>query len=258
VLKEVAEFVFLKAKEQAEKQGVKVLPLPGNGVTTYYELGGKVCEHKAPADLREFAVNTVEGLIEATKRWKLEKPSIWIGAAGGVIKIPFDEADRREYIEMSLRTTPLFETLKGLDERKGGIDQVTLIRLLRREFRKGLGAEAMLAAVRKLKFRSSTQGTTDVQHGNESMGRIIENEVTGASDIPTSLVVPCSVFANPGEQEFEFQVGLDVEIDAVNQKFIVRPFPGEIDKAVELAIESIRTRLKNNVPGASIFFGSMG
>jgi hypothetical protein len=66
--------------------------------------------------------------------------------------------------------------------------------VLRIDLQGTINRAALLTAVRNIKFRVSDSGASNIQQGNESLGRTIEAEVTGAGDIPNRLSsrAPCS------------------------------------------------------------------
>lgn len=61
---------------------------------------------------------------------------------------------------------------------------------------------------------------------------------------------------NGDEDAFRVTVGLDLEIDVGNQKFILRPMPDEIEAATARALEDIRGRLAKGLPDSTILFGT--
>ena len=105
-----------------------------------------------------------------------------------------DDDTRRDRVTLHLNETALFTFLKTLPKSQG-FDQPQMIRLLRTTLANSVGKQEILAAVRKVKFRQLASGETSIQHGNESMGQQIENEVTGAADIPDTLVVDTPIYS---------------------------------------------------------------
>lgn len=263
MLKEAIEFVFNRGVEEIKAAKAQKFDVPGDGRMVLIEHNGQLTERPVPPPLRRHTVDSVDDLIAAVKRWGLG--NIDVGDDDGVLWISEErivlvtnDSDRRETVTLPLVHSSVFAKVKSLsDHNTARMDQPTLIRLLRRDFRHADGVAELLAAVRKIKFRQLEQGYSDVQHGNESMGNAIEAEVSGAGDIADTLIVPVNVFSNPGEREFRlWTVGLDLEIDAKSQRFILRPMPDEVELAVSLALESIRERLTKALPETPVFFGT--
>jgi hypothetical protein len=110
--------------------------------------------------------------------------------------------------------------------------------------------------VRQIKFRRHESGYSNNQHGNESLGQSVEEEVTGADALPESLVVETNLYSNPGLDQEKSQIGLDLEIDTANRRFFLRPIPDEIEKVTAAQLEQIRAAIIANL-GAEmpVFFG---
>jgi hypothetical protein len=135
-------------------------------------------------------------------------------------------------------------------------DQPAMIRALRLKF---IGAEKraeLLTAIRSLKWRQSSEGFADVQHGKESLGKSVESEVTGSGSIPELVVITCPVFSNPGEEENEVGIGCDLDINPAEQTFSFQPIAGEIDAAVASALDDIRKRIEAACPTVLVLFGA--
>jgi hypothetical protein len=267
VLQEALDFVFDKAETYAAREEKDVHPrlvseVPSDGRTVTIEYEGKLTEHRVPPPLRKHKVESVEDLVEAAKVWGTQSDGpehgagtvIWIDG-NQVVLVP-DDSDRRESITLPLTKSAVFLKLEALGKGNGVMDQATLVRLLRRELRKANEQSVILAAVRRIKWRSSDSGHASISHGNESLGRTIESEVSGASDIPETLTVPTNVFKNPGEEDVQFTVGLDLEIDTGNQRFLLSPMPDEIELAIAFALRSIRDRITKELPDVAVFFGT--
>lgn len=256
MLMEAIQYVFDQGFLKATSALARVLKeVPSDGRTIVIEHAGKLIDRAVPPPLRAHSVDSVNDLVNAAKRWTTD-PVIWVSERNVVLAI--DDKDRRETVTLPLIKSHTFKTIESLRSHDNGrMDQTTFVRLLRRDFRKSPDAATMLSAVRKIKFKSYSDGHSDIGHGNESLGKTIENEVTGAQDFPELMIVPCSVYMNPGEEIVETSIGMDMEIDAKTQRFILRPMPDETEAAIARALASIQQRigagLGKEVP---VFYGS--
>lgn len=261
MLREALQYLFGEAVATADakaalKEKVTEVPFPSDGRTKTFLHNGELIEKDVPADLRAHSVDSVADIVAAAQRWKT-KNIIFI--SGREVVLVLDDDDRRETVTMDLKQTALFETLAKLNE-SPKMDQTQLIRLLRRDLRKATEAEKILPLVRNIKFKQHTEGSSFVQHGSESLGRTIENEVLGIdkdNPLPSLIVVNTSVYQNPGEEVFSLGIGLDLEILTTEQKFVLKPMPGDLEAAIEGAKGSIRKRLVEQLKEAGIFFGSL-
>lgn len=236
MLKEALDFVFTKARELTEARTAREIECLSDERTVVYEHAGRVMERPVPPPLRKHSVTSIGDLCAAANRWGT-KGAIWISQND--ITLITDDADRREHVNLQLHYTDVFAQAMTLAQTPK-IEQATLVRLLRREFRASPQATTILSAVRKIKFRRGETGHSDLQHGNESLGREVEAEVTGAGDIPDSLTLPVCVYANPGERDNVVTIAFDLEIDVHQQKFILKPMPDEISIAINMALEAMK------------------
>lgn len=252
MLQEALEFVYSAARENANNDKAHIVSLPGsNPRQGWYEHNGTLVPYDIHPGVRCHRVDSVCDIIRAIARWGSDASSVWI--CSQQVLLILDDADRRDRIAMPLLESATFTRLKKC---QGAIDQAALIRLLRVEFRNAVNQPEVLTAVRKIRFRSLSAGETSIQHGNESLGQQVENEVSGAGDIPEVLAVETNVFSNPGEGEYLVTVGLDLEIDAKAQRFMLRPIPDEIERLTAAALSDIRERISEAIDDSRIFFGT--
>lgn len=193
---------------------------------------------------RSHNVATVDDLITAVGKWDAN-PVVWIGRDSIVLVI--DDDERRDRVTLALERSQVFTAATSL---KSPFSQVDMIRLLRTTFRNAINCRDVLANIRNLKFRNLSEGSVSIQHGNESLGRQINNEVSGADKVPESIVLPLNVYANRGETDVIVNIEFDIEIDAEKGLFHVKPMPDAIDSAVSEAIQSIRDRIESAVKAA--------
>lgn len=252
MLKEALDFLsqqFGKARE------ARLLNIPGDGRTAYVDQGGTLTKIDIEPKPRESKVDSVDDLCSAVKAYgKKEASSIWLSPSAVVAVI--DDSDRRDRITLPLRESTQWAAIKRL-AKEPTLDQAALVRLLRTELI-GIGGRAeLLSAVRSIKFRSSAEGTSNIQHGNESMGRVIENAVTGAGVIPEQAICILPLYDNQGRCGDEFQVVLDLEIVASDSKFRLKPLPDSIEDAQNAALEAIREEICVELGAAArVFYGA--
>lgn len=249
MLKEALEFLSGKF---SKSESAKLLSIPGDGRTAFIDQGGAIHEVPVVPDLRSHTVKSVDDLCHAAGKWN-KAPVVWISDAA-IVLLP-DDADRRDRVSLPLIYSAAFQRLLSL-AKAPVLDQLSLIRTLRIDLQGTVGRADLLTAVRQIKFKTHESGASSITHGNESMGRTIEAEVTGAGNIPDSVLVSCAVYSNHGESEERFTVACDLEIDVKEQKFRFRPIPDEIERVTFQALEGIRGRIAEQLDGVSLFYGS--
>lgn len=251
MLKDAFEFLatqFYKSKE------ARILSTSADGRTSYIDQDGKVTTITNPPKPRESKVDSVDDLCAAANSYgKPEAFSVWLSPSAVVLIA--DDDDRRDRVTLPLRESTQWKAIKKLAA-DPTLDQSGLIRLLRQDL-PGIGGRAeLLSSVRSIKFRSSAEGSSNIQHGNESMGRVIENAVTGAGAIPEQVNCILPLYDNQGERGEKFSVLLDLEIVADKQVFRLKPLPDSVEDAQNAALEGIRDSITEQLEGVRIFYGT--
>lgn len=251
MLKEALDYVYGKAGEFSAKQKASQISFLSTDRKIVYEQNGTILTQEVPPPLRRHTVDSVFDLIAAANNWG-KKGTIWLSRKE--VQLIIDDADRRESVSLPLETTGVFDIVCKLAE-QAAIPQADFIRLLRRELRNSPQATTVLAAVRQIKFRSSEEGYSNINHGNESMGRSVEAEVTNAADIGDSLTLPLACYANPGEKDNVVVVAFTLDVEVQKQRFIVKPLPDEITLAYEQSLGDIRKRIVAALPETPVLYG---
>lgn len=249
MIKEALDFLstmFTKASS------AKKLDVPGDGRKVFFDQNGTVAAFDVTPGLRKHTVNSVVDLIEAAKRWN-DAPVIWL-AADKVVLVT-DDGDRRDSVTLPLVKSAAFETLLKLAD-KPVVDQQQLIRILRIDLQGTINRANLLTAIRSIKFKTTDSGHANVQQGNESMGRLIEAEVTGAGDLPETVAVSCAIYSNHGEREKTYTVNCDLEVIASEKKFRFHPLPDEIERVTDAALTNIEAQIAEALKDVPVFMGT--
>ncbi len=136
------------------------------------------------------------------------------------------------------------------------LNQLEMLRTLRIDLQGTSDRADLITLIRTLKWKQSASGHVDIQQGKESLGKTIENEISGAGDIPESVSVAVAVYSNPGESSKRYPVACDLEVDAGNQLFRFRPVADELRNTLTLAQTDLVTVLRAALPNVPVFFGS--
>lgn len=237
---------------------VKIVPIPGDPRTVLVKHGKSMTERAVAVPIRSHKVLSVEDAIAVAKQaaqpGHANSPEVW--HSPNKIVVVLDAADRRDTATMAFECSTQYAKLCELETR-GPLDQKKLISLLRVDFAGCIDLPGLLTSVRKIKFRASTSGESNVQHGNESLGKSVEAEVSGVdAAFPEEVVVKVPVYRNYGEDGFRTSVVCALEIDPPTQTFSFRPLGGEITRAMHAAQESIGARLRDGVgETVPVYFG---
>ncbi len=250
MIKEALEFL---SQRVATHHAAKVVQIPGDGRKVYIDQGGKMETIDVAPALRKHTVHSVADLIEAAKRWNA-KPTIWV--SDKAIVLVTDDSDRRDSVTLPLTKSAGFLRLEAL-ENSPVLDQLGMLRTLRIDLKGTAGRADLLTSIRSLKWRQSASGHVDVQQGKESLGKVIENEVTGAGAIPEEVMVSVPVYSNPGESKKSYPVLCDLEVIAADQEFRFRPVADELRNTLTLAQSEIVGEIGAALPSdVAVFFGT--
>ncbi len=197
--------------------------------------------------INDVAIAALDGKIS-------KSPEIYHDAKQVVILI--DRDDRHEVISMPLVESSRWQTIKGL-QLGHGFQPNELIKWIRFKLPGVVGANPLLAALRKVDFKRSSDGQRTTEHGKESLGMSIEAEVQGAQEIPTEFSAKVPVYCNPGLLDAtEVTVRIGVHIDVENKRIEITPLADELNMAHDRAQLKVGDVLRAEAKGVPVFFGS--
>jgi len=210
---------------------------------------GKHEEIAVPPPFRKHLVGSLTDLISYAE--KHPKGVVWHSHSAVVLLL--DDEDRRDSVVFPLDISDAWKKLKELDAEMTPLSQRDFVRLLRFY----LGASpATVTTFRKLTFQSQVNAVGEIQKTKESLGRSIEAEVQGTSDLPEELIFNVPIYENIGERQL-YPVRLFLEYDAQAQRIYAVPEPGVLIELEETHQADIRQRLgagldKKDIP---VYYG---
>lgn len=160
----------------------------------------------------------------------------------------YDRDDRRDRVSVLLKPSPQYSWLRDSGVKTMG--QQEIVRTLRITFRGNLvGGSDIVNLLRKLKFKADGTAEGDIQHGRESLGKTIVNEVTGLNALPEDISFNVPVFDN---HPFRAYIECALEIDPANQNFRITAFPQQVKNAMDAAMSDIEFTLAGNDPKVTL------
>lgn len=249
MLKEALEFLSTCI---ATHHAAKVLSVGGDGRKVYVDQAGKIETIDVEPALRAHKVASLDDLIAAAKRWNAN-PTLWVSDTA-IVLMP-DDTDRRDKVTLALEKSAAYRRLEAL-EKCPDLNQLEMLRTLRIDLAGTANRANLITVIRSLKWKQSSSGNVDVQQGKESLGKQIENEVTGAGEIPEAVIVACAVYSNPGESAKRYPVACDLEVVPADQAFRFRPVADELRNVLTLAQGDMVAALRTALPSVPVFFGT--
>lgn len=231
----------------------KPLPLE-DPLFFHFVVDGKVAKAQRPIPKRDHEVETLGDLAALARRFHGEgaSPVVWYSAEAVTLVID-DSGYRVDKVSLLLETSDVFRVIELLaGDRKRQFATKEFVRLLRIELAGTLDPGILLNRVRKTNFISDVSRKTEVMRDRESMGVSTTSSLGGDSTPPEFVTLLAPVYKTPGETEI-YGVRCAVEVLTDESTFQLIPFPDEVKRVRQLAVDSIFERLALMLPigGAS-------
>ena len=162
-----------------------------------------------------------------------------------VVLIMDDGEHRCQKAAMILAESDVFSIVRKLGV--ANYDHKSFIRLLRVHLAGALNPGSLLEIVRRIRFENGSVTNASVQKNRESLGREITSAVSAESEIPDVVTLAVPVYKTLGEAD-PYPVRCTVEVDPIEGRFRLTPFPDEIERVQQLAVGSIAERLAEALP----------
>lgn len=249
-IKKVAELAVASLQKKPS-----FLPIPNDPLGRFYivDSDGKLGEVQSPPPKRHAeTVYTIEDLIAFVKeRVTLAtsgKPVAYIDeeSTESLVRVVYDQEDRRDFVRLTVAKTEQWSWIENTVLGGDTIPQRDLVRLLRVTFDGCVGSSSnILQLVRSIKFTSNSEGASNIQHGNESVGRSIIQQTRGEEAIPEFFDLNVNVY-----EQIPYLVTVRVYIEPRpgEQAFYVRPFPRSVRSAIEETIAHIKSEVSDVAP----------
>lgn len=260
MLKELLDGLVGLARDGAAP---KPLDVPDARTRFYLSGAGAVSSIKLEPPPRKHQVGTLADVIALANRFREDEtaggdaipgPVVWYGPDKAVLVID-DNGHRIEQATLTLEDSQVFRTVEALAEQKPWLEQKAFIRLLRIDLAGSLPPVELLDRVRKVTFDNGQSVLGEVRRDRESLGRQITSKVAAenGAEIPEEVTLVVPVYSTPGERD-RYPVRCAVEVDAMRGAFQLVPMPDEVERARNLAVESIAERLSGDLDSGIPFY----
>jgi hypothetical protein len=149
--------------------------------------------------MRRHKVRTIESLISyinADQEPVGKRRVVWFGEKRIVADL--DEVFGNDVLEMELAYSPTWTALENL-VRSPSVTQLDAIKLLRQRFAGHGDALQALTAARSLRLKKTEDFDSEQSHDMSRIGKSVAKEAVGASQLPESITVDATVFADGSE-----------------------------------------------------------
>lgn len=170
-----------------------------------------------------------------------------------VVAVLNDASYRDSTLSLPLPIHPTFTALAGMTGKE--FSQKQLIDFLRLNLKKEVDAAmpGFIASIRDVRFVNNASGESTIQHGRESMGKRIEQSVTGVDALPEDFVLRVPLWLH---LDAMVSVECALVVETAESKFRCGPKPGAIDQAKVAGQKWLGAQLESACEKAVVYFGA--
>lgn len=230
----------------------KGLPEPDD-IYLLLQPDGSLKKQQAEREQHRIRLDSLRAVVDFVQQVAAEKrrPTVWYGPGG--IFVTFNPQTRPgDAAGMPLEFSVEYAVLRLMRSEKSWLKQADLVKALRVDLAKTLSNQPeLLTTVRTIKAATAKTAEGDVQHGRESLGLSVNAAVTGSGPLPEQVMLAIEVFDEPGlgPARVRWPVCCALLIEPTEVRFALWPLPGEIEQALDNAVEHIGTELRTLLGG---------
>lgn len=243
MLKEALQHLQSLSENAARAQIVEVKGVPR---TRWIDVAGELTPVELPPEDRRYEFFSIASLCEFLKGAAVRPILFYCQDA---LFAYLDSETRCEEALLRLNATREYGAL--LEASAGRqYEQAEFIRLLRVDL--GIAAPELLGVLRNVKWRRNAEGSSELQHGRESLGRSVDAEVTGTSEIPEELTFEVQMV-----EQLKHQVTIEaaIEILVESQTFRLTPLAGQRRRVFDETMAALDEELRQWCTFSDIFCG---
>jgi len=170
-------------------------------------------------------------------------PSIFVQPNAITVALDFEEYNLAR-VKVPIHINPLFGYLTS-QPIKG--EPAAVVKSLRYNLKSALTTSPdPTQSLAVLKFNSSSETETTAKVNDEGMSKTLKAKVSGATEIPDDFTVYLHMYpaiAKQVQDGSEVSLNMDIHVDPSAGIITIRPFPGEADKAMNLAMGMVQDTL---------------
>lgn len=242
-------------KTAQEAEAVLTQPMPNNPekLLVLAKGGATVLDTPFVAGPRKHVIESIESFAAAYNRWGTSEvdatmANIWLDLEHWSLLFFEDEPLRRSSIKLMLKPSPQLLLLRTFANQQS-LEQKKLVRILRHDLAECVDP-GVLAAFRTVDFQKITTARAAIQHEKQSLDADIVAQVTGEKK-PDAFVVDAPLFAMKEMADARTRVGITIDIDCDERKFVLQAKPGHLEIAIDDARAAVLTKLENDLAALS-------
>lgn len=246
----LAEFVNAISEKALAAKQARVVDLAGKEPAHVYALqlpGGEVTFRQSQQQPLDAIAADLQAILDFANDHR-ETSEIWYSRGG--IETFLDRSTRRDKIGFALEESVQVSLLNRWSKSNGEwMKQEALLKLMRTVFYGCLGAAGDIVNIlRKVKFVNNVAGESTIERGKASIGRSIEQEVTGMGVLPETITFEVPMFANVFTS-MRGRITCALEVDTANQTFALITLPQQVENALVECESLIGDMIRQQING---------
>lgn len=201
----LAEFVKSIVDLTNKAASFREVDLPGGKKRLIQTPTGELREVDIPPDDRVYLAGDLDSLVRLLGDADTD-PIVFVATVPGESRLPvrafYDKHDRRDSVAMAIG---LSNALAALFSLGNWTDHKTVVQTLRDYLYDAAPAD-LIGTMRTLEFNRRNDGSRSVEHGRESLGRAVENEVKAKNGaLPETVQLNLPFFATAPFADFVYR-----------------------------------------------------
>lgn len=232
----------------------KIIEVGGVDAKRWITQDGTMLEVPIPAPRRHHKIRSLNDLTAALVDPVIAAaPEVYFSPKS--ITAVLDRNTRRDTITLEVEYSERWAEIERLA--KGvALSSKEAVHYLRHQMH-GEEVAEVLSGVRRIQFDRSSTGKRTVEHGRESLGRSVEEQVQNADKIPEYFVLHAFPARNQGLRGIEVSVRIAVTIDFDNEKIVFRALADEVENARHIFAQEMGELLRKSLPIVPVFNGEV-
>lgn len=117
-------------------------------------------------------------------------------------------------------------------------------------------SDGFYQSLRQVKFETTSNSESKSFKGDESIAKSVRSTVTGENVLPDEITIAFSAYPSL-DIETKFAILCAVIVDPAKGVISVRPYPGELDRFMNLAVQAVAEEIAKQIGNATVFCGSV-
>lgn len=261
LLKAVVNLVDEKNNEKNKNLAPVKFNLPELKNKVFFVHKGEIQEREVDHPDRMESVCSIDSFIDLLGNNEASEPdadkriAVWL--VDGQAKAVLDNNEyRRNIATLELVRMPLFEKVEQMGSDYGlRLKQDDMIRFLRMDLRESPDRDAVLLAVKSVKFATgeTTQATKN-QH-DDTLGVSVHQAVTFENaDMPETMRISTPVYFDPKNESESHLFEIMLDVDIPNKQFVMRVPKDKVDRAIYEELDTIKESITSKFSRVPVYF----